>query len=392
MGISTAPAETAGRFNFGLSAAQEARAAELHRESIVFDMLSQHAGAKIFSHYAADLQADFEAATAALDESEAWTEALYWPFEMSRLGRSDLLREWFKLAGLTCGTFSDIRVHDGRDPRLCRAEARVVRYCRLPWLRFVTTAAEIRQAKKDDVVAFYANCQPSTPAPRDLKAIESAYDRGLRSFMLTYNRMDHIGTGCTERVDAGLSRFGIDVVRYCNELGVIVDVSHCGDQTTIDACRYSKKPVTANHTAARGVFHHARGKSDAGLRAIADTGGVIGVLALPAFLTEAAVPTVEHMLDHIDHIANLVGWQHVGIGTDWPLQVPDKILVPILAGELQQLGFRERRDITRCLLGYGDCRDMPNITRGLVKRGYGDEQIKGILGENALRVFEEICG
>ena len=212
--------------------------------------------------------------------------------------------------------------------------------------------------------------------------------------MLTYNRMDHIGVGCTERVDAGLSMFGMEVVRCCNVLGIVVDVSHCGHLTTLDACRHSKKPVTANHTAARSVYAHARGKSDEALHAIAGTGGVIGIVAAPPFLTDAAAPSIEHMLDHIDYVAAAVGWQHVGIGTDWPLQAPDEVLAAF-SGELNKNhGFRaqDRLDLTQRLVGFNDCRDLPNITRGLVKRGYSDEQIRGVLGENALRVFQEVCG
>src|SRR3546814_3094966 len=85
------------------------------------------------------------------------------------------------------------------------------------------------------------------------------------------------------------------------------------------------KPVTANHTASKAVFDHARGKSDDCLKAIADTGGVIGIVAVPAFLTDQPDPTISIMLDHIDYVADLVGWQHVAIGTDWPLQAPREI-------------------------------------------------------------------
>jgi membrane dipeptidase len=285
-------------------------------------------------------------------------------------------------------------VHDGHDAMRNKLEALMRRYASLPWLRYVTTAAEIRQAKRDGVVALYAHCQPSTPAPRDLKAFDVAYAKGLRSFMLTYNLMDNIGVGCTERVDAGLSRFGVDVVRHLNAIGMIIDVSHCGHLTTLDACRYSKRPVNANHTAARSVYAHARGKCDEALRAIADTGGVIGVVAVPAFITADPVPSVEHMLDHMDYIANLVGWRHVAIGTDWPLQAPDDVLQATLGAITGSIGFRaqDRLDLTQRLAGFDDVRDLPNITRGLVKRGYRDEQIKGVLGENALRVFSEVCG
>ena len=126
--------------------------------------------------------------------------------------------------------------------------------------------------------------------------------------------------------------FGVEVVKHCNEIGMIVDVSHCGQLTMMDACRHSSKPVSANHTAACSVFANPRGKSNEALRAIADTGGVIGVVALPYFLSGYRDPTIEHMLDQIDYIAGLVGWRHVGLGTDWPIQAPDDVLVATLGG------------------------------------------------------------
>jgi membrane dipeptidase len=295
-------------------------------------------------------------------------------------------------SGLTCGTYG-LEVHDGLDASTSRWEQRTLSYAELPWVRYVTSAAEIRDAKRDGVVAFYAHCQPVNPAPRNLKALDRAYEKGLRSFMLTYNRMDNIGTGCTERVDAGVSMFGVDVIKHCNEIGMIIDVSHCGYATTMDACRYSKKPVNANHTCARSVYVHARAKSNEALRAIAGTGGVIGVVAVPAFLSSDRRASIEHMLDHIDYISDLVGWAHVAVGSDWPMQAPDDVLNQTVVPEKKSMGFRDQDNIdaTQRLVGFDDSRDLPNITRGLVKRGYTDEQIKGILGENALRVFKEVC-
>lgn len=382
-----------GQFDFGLSAAEEIRAARIHRESIVFDMLSQYAGGNIFAHYPEALQQDFKARMASVRGGDAWSEARYWPFEMSRLGKSELLRDWYLSAGLTCGAWN-VQLDSVNDPLSCDWEARITRYAEMPWLRYVTTAQQIREAKRDGVVGLYANCQPLVTVPRNLKAFETSYRKGLRSFMLTYNRMDSIGVGCTERVDAGLSMFGVDVVKHCNALGILVDTSHCGHLTTMDACRHSTKPVTANHTSARGVFEHVRGKTDDALRAIADTGGVIGIVAVPFFLSGGTLPTIEHMLDHIDYVADLVGWQHVAIGTDWPLQAPDDVLKVTLGAEVKSLGFRaqDQLDVTQRLIGFDDCRDLPNITRGLVRRGYSDEHIRGILGENALRVFQEVCG
>jgi len=381
------------RFDFGLTDAQEARADNIHRQSIVIDLLSQHAGgSQIYQCYSPELQEEFRARMALPgDEWERMTEAEYWPYELSRLGKSHLIRDWYQASALTCGTYG-IGVHDGHDPMCKKLDVVNAALCELPWLRCVTTAAQIRQAKRDGVLALYAHWQPVIPIPRNLSAIDAAYAKGLRSLMLTYNRMDNVGVGCTERVDAGLSMFGLDVVRHCNELGMIVDVSHCGHLTTLDACRASKKPVNANHTAARSVYPHARGKSDDALRAIADTGGVVGVVVVPAFITGDTIPTIEHALQHIDYIVDLIGWRHVAIGTDWPLQTPKDVLTATFGAVTQAVGFRpqDRLDLTQDVEGFKDIREFPNLTRGLVKHGYSDEQIKGILGENALRVFEHV--
>jgi membrane dipeptidase len=273
-------------------------------------------------------------------------------------------------------------------------EALVQRYATLPWLRYVSSTREIRDAKSRGLIAFYGHCQPTTPVPPNLVSFDRAYRLGLRSFMLTYNRTDNIGSGCTASADSGLTLFGHAVIKHCNALGIIVDVSHCGEATSLDACRRSRAPVNANHTAAKGLFNHSRGKSDEVVRAIAGTGGVIGVVAVPSFLTQALNPTIDHMLDHVDYIADLVGFEHVSIGSDWPLQAPVDILIEALGEGATAIGFRpeDRLDLTRRLQGFADCRDLPNITRGLVKRGYGDDQIRGILGENALRVFSNVCG
>jgi membrane dipeptidase len=383
-----------GAFPFDLSTEQEARAARLHSESIVFDMLSQQAGGTIFRAYPEQVLADLtERLKNASGGFDSIYEAFFWPLEMSRLGKSHLIRDWFVEGGLSCGTFG-VEVHDGRDPFFIKWEKRTSQYAEVPWLRFVTKAHEIREAKRDGLVALYGHCQPTTPAPRDLRRFDVAYELGLRSFMLTYNQMDNIGVGCTERVDAGLSMFGLDVVRHCNEMGIIVDVSHCGDLTTLDACRHSKKPVNANHTSSRALSSHVRGKTDEGLKAIAGTGGVVGVVAVPAFLSRQPNPTIETMLDHIDYIADLVGWEHVAIGTDYPLQAPDELLRRLFTPAQSSIGFREQDelDILKKFVGFEDCRDLPNITRGLIARGYDDHKIKGILGENALRVFAEVCG
>lgn len=387
-----AGAVTPGRYPFGLSEAQEQRAAKLHRESIIFDAMFQGAGGmNIYNHYDPVLLAQY------LDPSltgwDAIGQASGLPFKLALEGKSDLIKTWWDASGVTVGPHGIMPARPSKELAASRTAAKGI--FKLPWMRFVTTAAQIRQAKRDGVHTQYGYCQPVGGLPPDLEAIDDAYQAGLRQLMLTYNRMDYVGGGCTERIDVGLSSFGVDLVKRCNELGLIVDTSHCGRQTTLDACTFSKAPVLANHACAEGVYKHARAKDDVELRALADTGGVIGVVVLPAFLTDKPNATIEVVLDHIDYIADKVGWQHAGVGTDHPMQMTRKLSETQLGPLYAQMGFRPEDGIQgkqETLIGYEDGRDMPNITRGLVKRGYSDEQIKGILGENFMRVFEQVCG
>jgi membrane dipeptidase len=383
-----------GQFDFGLTDAQETLARALHRESIIVDLMSQGAGGNIFSHYPDKLQEEFRNRLAEANTAyDAYALAVTWPQELVKVGKSDLLCTWLRGSGLTCGTYA-LEVHDGYNPMINTWEAMTLRYTELPGMRYVTTAEEIRHAKLAGDVAFYGHCQPFFSVPRDFKSFDEAYSRGLRSFMLTYDYMDNIGVGCAERVDAGLSLFGVDVVKYCNSKGIIVDVSHCGRLTTLDACSHSTQPVNANHTSAKAVFAHRQAKSDEMLKAIASTGGVIGIVTVPVMLTSVRRATIEHFLDQIDYVSNLVGWQHVAIGSDWPLQAPDEVIRAVLPPESRGENSDEGEglDAARRLGGFDDCRDLPNITRGLVGRGYADNEIRGILGENALRVIGEVCG
>jgi membrane dipeptidase len=154
----------------------------------------------------------------------------------------------------------------------------------------------------------------------------------------------------------------------------------------------SEQPVIVSHTAAAACYPHDRGISDEAAEAIAATGGIIGVVAHPAFLG-AGEPSMVTMLDHIDHFTRIAGWRHVAISTDWPLAGP-KWLLERRTSMILDNGFRAEHGIvpTQNVIGFDDYRDFPNITRGLVSRGYTDEQVRGILGENFLRVFQAVCG
>jgi membrane dipeptidase len=176
---------------------------------------------------------------------------------------------------------------------------------------------------------------------------------------------------------------------------VIVDTSHSGRRTTLDAFAISRAPVVATHTAAAALYECHRAKSDEELRALAATGGVIGIVCVPFFLAgRSADLTIELVLDHIDYVAELVGVEHVGIGTDWPIALPYDLQRRMFVPFLGEIGFREEHgvDVAATVDGFRDYRDLVNITRGLVSRGYSDGEIRAVLGENFLRVFEAVVG
>ena len=175
---------------------------------------------------------------------------------------------------------------------------------------------------------------------------------------------------------------------------MLVDTGHSGRQTTLDACRHSRAPVIASHTAAEALYPHMRAKSDDEIRALADSGGVVGVFAMPWFLYhDPNATTLDHVFDHIDYVANLVGIEHVGIGTDWPMSDVAWSLTYFKEHIAPTLGFAPGTGpSTEHVHGFRTYSEFPNFTRGFVARGYSDEDIAKVMGGNWLRVLEAVCG
>lgn len=388
---SSVDAAAFGTYDFGLDPEAEERARGLHEESTIVDLLYWGPVGPV------GFPTDVETVLAEEwlpnhDPQRVCWAALRLPAERCVDGDYDEYRARWEQSGVTAGT----RSVEVATPELTLATFGdlQMQFDRLPWLVKALRAEDIRAAKRSGQRAAILNTQLiSGPGPDLLASLGSLHDLGLRMLMLTYNVMTVIGSGCAERTDAGVSRYGADVIAEMNRLGMIVDTSHCGLQTTLDACALSERPVIASHTTARSVFGHTRGKPDEVLKALADSGGVVGINAVPFFLAAEGEATLDRMLDHLDHMVNVVGWEHVALGTDWPNSLPASIYTAALGGAVATT-FRPEDAFApeSRTKGFEDYRDYPNITRGLVARGYGDDQIRGILGENAVRVFAEVCG
>src|SRR6266481_360924 len=258
------------------------------------------------------------------------------------------------------------------------------------WLMRLDTPERLDAVKKSGKLGIIFGQQNSDHF-RGLDDIDYFYSLGQRVSQLTYNRRNLIGSGSTERNDDGLSDFGISVVQKMNALGMAIDVSHCGDRTSLDACESSKQPVLVTHSNCRALNpNHPRCKTDDLIRRLAKTGGVMGISSFRSFVKNSEPTTVEDVLDHFDHVARLAGVEYVGVGNDSVLQ-PDDSLSPEERKKQQSYykssyGFRDKFYIE----GLNHPQRAFDLTEGLIRRKYSDADIEKILGGNFKRALNQI--
>lgn len=267
------------------------------------------------------------------------------------------------------------------------------------------SAADIRRAKERDATAQVLGFQDTRPIDWNLHYLRAFHRMGVRIVQLTYNDLNYVGAGCCERRDPGLSHFGRDLIDEMNDLGMLVDLSHCGDTTTAEAVEYSDDPVAFTHASARRLCPMGRNKTDEQIEALAKNDGVIGVTFFPPLVKcdpgtyEVRESTVHDVLDHIDHVVDLVGVDHVGFGTDMNDRALDRGVTPAHSAyrhyrpdhpDVYGRGPTERYDPFPA--GVDRHTKLRNLTRALVSRGYSDGEIEQILGGNFLRLFEDVWG
>jgi membrane dipeptidase len=258
------------------------------------------------------------------------------------------------------------------------------------------SAADFESAKKSGRTAVVMNFQDAIMLEGDADNVEALHALGMRSFQLTYNYRNLLGDGCLERTNAGLSEFGVEVVERMNEVGVMVDLSHCGRQTTLDGIEFSAKPVALTHTMCAGLREHPRAKSDEAIRACAEKGGVIGIAALGYFIgpDPGGETTIEHYADHIEHAVKIAGYEHVGLSTDFPPQGISPWATKEEWYEPRLTSFKPSYEVR--WPPWIPALDTPNRFRNLVNlldgRGWNSRDLERLLGLNWLRLFQETIG
>jgi membrane dipeptidase len=259
----------------------------------------------------------------------------------------------------------------------------------------IRTFSDVMAAKKERKVGVLVNFQNSVAIGTELKTLHLFYELGVRQIQLTFNWRNWVGDGCTERTQAGLSYFGVELVEKMNELGILVDVSHSGYQTTLDAIEVSKKPIIFSHTNCKALCDHPRNKTDEQIKALARKGGVMGLSSFNWFVSDKPRSGLEDLLDHYDHVVKLVGPDHLGIGSDfgvagWAATEPDAEWEAhkSIYGEREWKTIKGR--FPPFIAEVNNAARYKTIARGLRKRGYAIADIEKILGSNFVRIYKEV--
>lgn len=264
----------------------------------------------------------------------------------------------------------------------------------------VREASDILAAQEEGRIGLITGFQNAAPINGKIEYLELLHEMGVRIIQLTYNERNLLGDGCVEAANGGLSRLGRRAVEEMNRLGLVVDVSHCGERTTLDALELSSSPVFISHANVKALCPSLRNKSDAVLDALVKNGGVMGVAfwAPMTYKDPGIRPTLDDLLDHVDYLVGRMGINHVSIGSDLgegesreyyeSMFLRGGGLYPEITEDLGEwYGFD-----TRMVEGLESAVAFPKVTEGLLRRGYTDEDVRRILGENTLRLLRQVIG
>jgi membrane dipeptidase len=274
-----------------------------------------------------------------------------------------------------------------------------------PYIK-VLNGAGLRMAKERKKFGVILACQDaqildaSTASVNDynIQNLKRFYELGLRVLQLTHNERNGIGDSFREKTNAGLSRLGEKVVANMNSLNMLVDLSHCGDATTMEAIKLSKKPCAITHAGCRALCPTLRNKTDEQIRALAERGGVFGVFNMSLWLTTRPTTSINDVLDHIDHAVKIAGVDHVSFGSDGPAlenTTPEDQYLKGMRGYYERnagLPGAEWAPFHVIVRELNSPQRLYRLAEALTKRGYKADAVEKIIGGNFARLFQEVCG
>ena len=254
---------------------------------------------------------------------------------------------------------------------------------------------DIDKANKENKTAIFFGFQNCSPIEDDINLVEKVHQLGCRFMQLTYNNQSLLATGCYEKVDSGVTNFGREVIREMNRLGLVVDMSHSAEKSTIDAIEFSEKPIAITH-ANPSFWHPAkRNKSSDLLKILSDSGGMLGLSLYPHHLKDNTNCTLDSFCEMVAKTAEIMDVKKIGIGSDLCLDHPDTVVEWMRNGSWSKSknygeGSKNKPGFPKQPDWFLDARGFSNIEKGLKKVGFSDTETHGILGNNWYNFYKTI--
>lgn len=260
-----------------------------------------------------------------------------------------------------------------------------------------TCADDVRRARESGRTAIFFGFQNASPIEDDIGLIEIVHALGARFMQLTYNNQSLLATGCYEATDSGITRMGRQVIREMNRVGLVIDMSHSAEQSTLQAIEISTRPITITHANPHAWAPALRNKSAAVLNALAQSGGMLGFSTYPHHLKDKSACTLEGFCEMVARTADLIGVAHLGLGSDLCQDQPDSVVEWMRVGRwTRDIDFGEGSSAEPGFPGmpswFKDNRDFANIETGLRQIGFSTLDVAALMGGNWLRFFEQGFG
>lgn len=263
----------------------------------------------------------------------------------------------------------------------------------------VDSAAGVEAAKRDGKLGLLLHFQGTGPIEDEPELVHAYKALGVGIIQLAYNVKNRVGDGADERTDAGISYFGERLIKAMNEARILVDCAHTGVQTSLDAIELSTRPVVISHGNPRAIHDVKRNLPDHLIKAVAATGGLVGAVGFPGFISPSPRPTLDQFIDHIAYMVDLIGIDHVGLGIDYYFAQ-----YPVMTDEEAERCYQEQLKDGRWRpgtypppphyypQGIETPQTFPNLTARLLHRGFAPEDVRKVLGENWIRVYRAVWG
>jgi len=257
------------------------------------------------------------------------------------------------------------------------------------------TFQDIERAHQEKKTAIFFGFQNCSPIEDDIGLVESVHKMGARFMQLTYNNQSLLATGCYEKTDSGVTRMGKEVIKEMNRLGVVIDMSHSAEKSTLDAIEISSKPIAITHANPSFWFAAKRNKSNEVLKELAKSGGMLGLSLYPHHLKDTSNCTLESFCEMAAQTAELMGIKNIGIGSDLCLKQPNNVVEWMRNGTWTKTkdygeGSSDNPHFPKQPKWFEDARGFNNLEKGLKKAGFQETEVNDILGNNWYNFYRGI--